>query len=53
MADIYRDTMDGICVRIAMQSIRKLLRGKGTEKEKLDEIICVVHEYEYDTKETK
>lgn len=53
MADIYRDAMDGICVKIAMQSIRKIIRGKGTEKEKLDEIICVTQEYEYDTKQTK
>lgn len=50
MADIYRDAMLGICDRIAMQSIRKIIRGNGSDKEKLQEIICVVEEYKQDMK---
>ena len=48
--DVYRDSMIGICDRIAMQSIRKIMRTNLTDKEKLQEIRSVVHEYEYDMK---
>lgn len=51
--DIYRDSMIGIHDKIAMQSIRKLMRTDLTDKENLQEIISVVHEYEYDTKKEK
>ena len=51
--DIYRDSMIGIQDKVAMMSIRKLMRSDLSDKEKLQEIVCVVHEYEYDMKKEK
>lgn len=50
MADIYRDAMIGICERIAMQSIRKIIRSDWNDQEKLQNIINVIQEYQHDTK---
>lgn len=50
MADYYRDAMLGIQDKVAMMAIRKIIRGKLSEKEKLQEIVSVVHEYEFDMK---
>ena len=53
MADYYRDAMLGIQDKVAMMAIRKIIRGKLSEKEKLEEILCVVDEYRYDMRNEK
>ena len=48
MKDLFREAMDGIGQKVAMQEIRKLIRSSKPEKEKLELIIGIVHAYEED-----
>jgi hypothetical protein len=44
----YRAAMNGIADKIAMQTIRKVIRGTQDDGEKLNTIIGIVHAYEKD-----
>lgn len=46
--DLYRNAMDGIAQKVAMQEIRKVIRGKKPEGVKLELIVAIVHSYEED-----
>lgn len=47
--DLYQTAMDGIGCKVALQAIRKIVRdNKITEKDKLGQIITVVHSFERD-----
>ena len=48
MEDLYRAAMDGICQKVAMQEIRKVIRSSKPEKTKLDQIVSIIHAYEDD-----
>ena len=48
MKDLFREAMDGIGQRVALQEIRKVIRGKDAEKVKLGKICDIVHSYEED-----
>lgn len=48
MKNLFREAMDGIGQKVAMQEIRKLIRSSKPEKEKLELIIGIVHAYEED-----
>ena len=48
--DLYREAMDGIGCKVALQAIRKVIRdNKTSETGKLDQIRVIVHSYEKDT----
>ena len=53
MSELYRKAMDGIFVTVAMQEIRKVVRGKDTDQQKLKQIIGIVHEYEEDAEQAE
>ena len=44
----YRLEMKGIQDKMAMQAIRKIIRGNDTDPEKLKAICQVIHDYEDD-----
>lgn len=47
--DLYKTAMDGISFKVALQAIRKIVRDNKTpEKDKLGQIITVVHSFERD-----
>ena len=46
--DLYRTAMDGICQKVAMQEIRKLIRSNKPEGVKLEQIVGIIHAYEED-----
>ena len=47
--DLYREAMDGIGCKVALQAIRKVIRdNKANEKAKLDQIRIIVHSFEKD-----
>lgn len=51
MEDLYRAAMEGIAGKIALQSIRKILRdSKINDVAKLNIIMSIVHDYEKDMK---
>lgn len=51
-SDIYKVAMEGIQYRVAMQSIRKVMRDSGTnDVAKLNSIMCIIHSFEKDLKE--
>jgi hypothetical protein len=50
MENLYKAAMDGIGAKVAMMAIRKVLRVTGTDNEKLEQIIAIVHSYENDKK---
>ena len=50
--DIYKAAMANIGYRVAMQSIRKVMRDSGTnDVAKLNSIMCIIHSFEKDLKE--
>jgi len=52
MENLYRTTMAGIGCKIAMQSIRTVVRNKSIrDEEKLEQIIAIVHSYEEDAED--
>ena len=52
--DIYKTAMDGIYFKVAMQSIRKIIRKNDYPEEIKLKLICsVVHSYEKDLEERK
>jgi len=46
--DLYRTAMDGICQKVALQEIRKVIRGNKPEGVKLEQIVSIIHGYEED-----
>lgn len=47
--NLYKDAMDGIGAKIAMQAIRKVMRdNKTADKDKLEQIRVIVHSFEKD-----
>ena len=46
--DLYRTAMDGICQKVALQEIRKVIRGNQPEGVKLELIVNIIHAYEED-----
>ena len=46
--DLYRNAMDGIRQKVAMQEIRKVIRGNKPEGVKLELIVGIIHSYEDD-----
>ena len=46
--DLYRNAMDGIAQKVALQEIRKVIRGNKPEGVKLELIVGIVHGYEED-----
>ena len=47
--NLYKTAMDGIAFKVAMQSIRKILRNnKMNDEQKLGQIVAVVHSFEKD-----
>ena len=47
---LYRDAMNGIKAKVAMQAIRKIIRSsKQTDQEQIADICTIVHEFEDDT----
>lgn len=46
--DDYKKAMDGIAIKVAMQTIRKIMRGNDTEEVKLAKVSNVIHDYEND-----
>lgn len=48
MSELYTKAMQGIGEKVALQEIRKVIRGKDKEPEKLDKIIGIVHAFEED-----
>ena len=53
MSELYRKAMDGIFVTVAMQEIRKVVRSKGPDQQKLEKIVGIVHEYEEDAEQAE
>ena len=50
--DLYRTAMDGIGLKVAMQSIRKVMRDSSLDDEKkLGRIVTIIHSFEHDIKE--
>lgn len=49
--DLYREAMDGIGMKIALQAIRKVLRSSEIpDGQKLERIVTIVHSFERDMK---
>lgn len=47
---LYRDAMEGIRAKVAMQAIRKIIRAsKKPDSDQLADICTIIHEYEDDT----
>jgi len=53
MSELYRKAMDGIFVTVAMQEIRKVVRSKDPDQQKLEKIVGIVHEYEEDAEQAE
>jgi predicted transcriptional regulator len=51
--DLYREAMDGIFQEVALKAIRKVIRGKEPEKEKLAKIVTIIHSYEDDVEQAE
>ena len=52
--NIYRNAMDGIAYKVAMQSIRKVMRDSEiNDVAKLNIIMDIIHAFEKDLKEAK
>ena len=52
--DLYRSAMEGIAGKIALQSIRKVIRDPGMgEAAKLHSIVAIVHDYEEDQEQAE
>ena len=49
MSELYIKAMQGIGEKVALSEIRKVVRGKDTESQKLDKIIGIVHAFEEDS----
>ena len=50
--DLYRIAMNGIGLKVAMQSIRKVMRDGDLDDEgKLRRITTIIHSFEHDMKE--
>jgi hypothetical protein len=45
MANLFDKAMEGIGEKVALQEIRKVLRGKLPEKQKLEAVIGIVETY--------
>lgn len=48
MEDLYRSAMDGIGQKVALQEIRKVIRGNKPAGVKLELIVRIIHSYEDD-----
>ena len=49
--ELYKKEMDGIATKVAMQTIRKILRdNKTSDQEKLNAVITVIDAYVNDAK---
>ena len=47
--DLYKEAMNGIGCKVALQAIRKVIRDSNTKDEdKLGQIITVIHSFEQD-----
>lgn len=46
MKNLFDEAMNGIGEKVALQEIRKVLRGKLPEKDKLKAVVIIVHTYE-------
>lgn len=46
MKNLFDEAMNGIGEKVALQEIRKILRGKLPEKDKLKAVVEIVHTYE-------
>ena len=46
MKNLFDEAMNGIGEKVALQEIRKVLRGKLPEKDKLKAVVEIVHTYE-------
>ena len=46
MKNLFDEAMNGIGEKVALQEIRKVLRGKLPEKDKLKTVVEIVHTYE-------
>jgi hypothetical protein len=46
MKNLFDEAMNGIGEKVALQEIRKVLRGKLPEKQKLEAVVDIVHTYE-------
>jgi hypothetical protein len=46
MANLFDKAMEGIGEKVALQEIRKVLRGKLPEKQKLDAVVDIVTTYQ-------
>jgi len=46
MANLFDKAMEGIGEKVALQEIRKVLRGKLPEKQKLETVVEIIHTYE-------
>ena len=46
MKNLFDEAMNGIGEKVALQEIRKVLRGKLPEKQKLEAVVSIVHTYE-------
>lgn len=45
MKNLFDEAMSGIGEKVALQEIRKVLRGKGKDDEKLKSIVSIVETY--------
>jgi hypothetical protein len=46
MKNLFDEAMNGIGEKVALQEIRKVLRGKLPEKDKLEAVVVIIHTYE-------
>lgn len=46
MKNLFDEAMSGIGEKVALQEIRKVLRGKDNDKVKLEAVVSIVHTYE-------
>ena len=46
MKNLFDEAMNGIGEKVALQEIRKVLRGKLPEKDKLKAVVEIIHTYE-------
>ena len=46
MKNLFDEAMSGIGEKVALQEIRKVLRGKAKDQEKLEAVVSIVHTYE-------
>ncbi len=46
MKNLFDEAMNGIGEKVALQEIRKVLRGKLPEKDKLEAVVEIIHTYE-------